>query len=50
MTPRFAIFKRYTTSAANDPDQTGPEYEGRLLAITWLGWTFEIALTRKGRA
>lgn len=48
MIPRLGLFA-YTTSAANDRLGEGPEYSGRLLAITWLGWTVEFTLTRKGR-
>jgi hypothetical protein len=47
--PHIAIFK-YTTGAAHDRDGDGPEeYEGKQIAITWLRWTLEIAITRLNR-
>lgn len=48
MIPRLGLFT-YTTSAADDATGSGSEYRGRLLAITWLGWTVEFTLTRKAR-
>lgn len=46
MIPSIALYN-YTTSHAHDGFGFGPEYEGRQIVITWLGWTFEIALCRR---
>ena len=46
MIPRLTIH-RYTTSAADDANLDGPEYAGRQIALTWLGFTIEISFTRK---